>query len=129
VVGIGDGAGAVAVTAEALERRRVVEVDVGARRVVVWMKPGAASALDTGEIRSGRDVGQTGVFEVAVDDMPLSFEPAGEGFRDAQTGTLWDVLGRGTKGPLAGRELRPVPHVDTFWFAWAAFRPDTRLIE
>ncbi|MGH2689062.1 MAG: DUF3179 domain-containing protein [Actinomycetota bacterium] len=127
-VGVGHGDDAVAVVAEALQGRRVIEVDIGARRVVVWMKPGAASAVDTGEIREGRDVGQTGVFEVEVDGTALSFEPAGDGFRDVQTGTVWDVFGRGTKGPLAGRELRPVPHVDTFWFAWAAFRPHTRII-
>jgi len=25
--------------------------------------------------------------------------------------------------------LEAVPHVDTFWFAWAAFRPDSAVIE
>ncbi|MBI3029184.1 MAG: DUF3179 domain-containing protein, partial [Candidatus Rokubacteria bacterium] len=26
---------------------------------------------------------------------------------------------------LAGQRLRAVPHVDAFWFAWAAFHPST----
>jgi hypothetical protein len=29
---------------------------------------------------------------------------------------------------LVGKQLRAVAHVDTFWFAWAAFRPGTRVI-
>jgi hypothetical protein len=29
------------------------------------------------------------------------------------------------KGPLAGRRLAAIPHVDAFWFAWAAFNPAT----
>jgi hypothetical protein len=53
---------------------------------------------------------------------------AGDGFRDRETGSTWDVLGRATAEPLAGRSLEPVEHVDTFWFAWAAFRPDTTIV-
>jgi hypothetical protein len=38
------------------------------------------------------------------------------------------VLGEAVAGPLAGFQLTPVDHVDTFWFAWAAFHPTTRII-
>ena len=41
---------------------------------------------------------------------------------------MWDVLGRAMVGPLAGETLEPVEHVDTFWFAWAAFQPDTVIV-
>lgn len=34
-----------------------------------------------------------------------------------------------TYGPLAGEELEPVIHADHFWFAWAAFKPETRVFE
>ena len=50
-------------------------------------------------------------------------------FVDAETGSTWNVLGQATDGPLVGAELEAVAHVDTFWFAWAAFRPDTEIIE
>jgi hypothetical protein len=33
-----------------------------------------------------------------------------------------------TSGPLAGERLRAVQHLDTFWFAWATFQPETRLV-
>jgi hypothetical protein len=38
-------------------------------------------------------------------------------------------LGNATAGPLAGSKLTPVAHVDTFWFAWAAFLPETRVAD
>ena len=52
-----------------------------------------------------------------------------QGFRDHATGSTWDVLGNATAGPLAGARLTPVEHVDTFWFAWAAFLPETRVAD
>jgi Protein of unknown function (DUF3179) len=57
----------------------------------------------------------------------LTFTPRGTGFRDAQTGSMWNVLGQAAAGPLKGHRLRPVTHLDTFWFAWVAFQPQTRL--
>jgi len=59
----------------------------------------------------------------------LTFSPSrADRFTDAQTGSRWNVLGHAVDGPLAGARLDPVEHVDTFWFAWAAFHPDTRII-
>ncbi len=74
-----------------------------------------------------RAIGATGVFSPVVDGRALTFEPVAEGFRDRETGSLWNILGQGVKGRLAGRRLRPIPHVDAFWFAWAAFHPSTSI--
>lgn len=128
VVGIRDGDASVAVIHDDLLKRRVVDVELAGRRLVVWAKPGTASALDASSLTKGRDVGATGVFLPAAGGKELHFEPAGEGFRDRETASTWDVLGRATSGPLAGEALEPVEHVDTFWFAWAAFRPDTTTV-
>jgi hypothetical protein len=50
---------------------------------------------------------------------------------DGQQVVAWAVEGLrsalAVDGPLAGAQLRRVEHLDTFWFAWAAFHPDTRL--
>ena len=53
---------------------------------------------------------------------------AHESFEDDETGSRWDVLGRARSGPLEGTQLDAVEHLDTFWFAWAAFSPDTELV-
>ncbi|MCZ6761062.1 MAG: DUF3179 domain-containing protein [Gemmatimonadetes bacterium] len=112
----------------ALEDSRVVNDVAGGIEIVVFWAPGTASALDTRRISRGRDVGSTGVFRRQFGERLLTFTSAGDGvFRDRQTGSLWNVLGRATAGPLTGQRLDAVPHGNHFWFAWAAFRPDTRV--
>ncbi len=76
-----------------------------------------------------RVVGATAVFSPTVAGKTLSFEPAADGFRDRETGSLWSLLGHAVRGPLAGKRLQAIPHVDAFWFAWAAFHPSTSIYE
>ena len=83
------------------------------------------SALDTRSIVDGDDIGATGVFVPVVDGTALTFTSSGGDFVDDQTGSTWNLLGMAAGGPLVGRQLEPMAHVDTFWFAWSAFRPDT----
>jgi hypothetical protein len=128
VTGVRNGNDAIAVLNRDLKRHPVIEASVGGRDVVVWHKPGTASALDNSDLPNGRDVGATGAFEPVIDGQHLTFQRTNSGFRDDETGSGWDVLGRATSGPYAGRALTPVEHVDTFWFAWAAFLPHTRII-
>jgi hypothetical protein len=129
VVGIRRGSDAVAIRTTELFKRRVTEIELDGQRLLAWLQRGTASALDESSVDTGRDVGATGVFEPTVDGRRLTFEPRKNGFRDVETGSSWDVLGNATSGPLAGAKLAPVEHVDTFWFAWAAFLPDTRIAE
>jgi len=128
IVGLEVDGRSVAVALDALRQRRSIPVDVGGRRLVVWWKPGTASALEASRVAEGRDVGATGVFDSGLEGRALSFRAAGETFHDVETNSTWDVLGRATGGPLAGKALTAVPHVDTFWFAWAAYRPDTAIV-
>ena len=130
VVALDPGGSPVAYAFSLLAQRRVINDAIGALYLVVFWAPGTASALDAGAIRDGRDVGATAVFDRRLDARVLSFEPAGDGrFRDRETGSTWLLSGRGVEGPLAGRRLVPVPHGNHFWFAWAVFRPDTRLVK
>jgi hypothetical protein len=49
-------------------------------------------------------------------------------FVDDATGTTWNILGEAVRGPRKGEHLEPVTHLDTFWFAWSSYRPDTTLV-
>ena len=110
-----------------LEEERVVNYSVGGLELVVFFKPGTRSALDNGLIERGREVGATGVFETEVDGQQLTFR-AGDGrFVDNETGSVWDIFGRAVEGTLAGQTLAPVVHGNHFWFAWGAFKPDTKI--
>ncbi len=125
VVGIMDGGRALAIPTTVLRQQRVAEASLAGRPIVVWFEPGTASALDRERVASGRDVGATGVFEPVLDGRRLHFSPEKDGFIDQETRSRWNVLGLAVSGPLAGRSLTPVAHVDSFWFSWAAFRPTT----
>jgi hypothetical protein len=101
---------------------------VGTTPLVVWHKPGTASALDTRSIAEGRDVGSAAVFDRRVDGRVLTFTRTEDGlFVDAETASRWTLLGLAIEGDLAGTQLAPIIAFDHFWFAWAAFHPDTEL--
>jgi len=113
------------VTLDRLLRERVLDINVVGQPVVLWTVPGVRSALDAGDVASGRESGATAAFEPVIDGRRLHFRADGAQFVDQETGSQWDLLGRSVGGPLAGKRLPEVVHVDTFWFAWAAFAPDT----
>lgn len=128
VLGIERGGDAAAVRLDTLRADGVRELDLGPDKLVAWVLDGTTSALDAGTVSDGRDVGATGVFSRVVDGRELTFERTDDGFVDDQTTSTWNVFGEATGGPLAGTRLDAVPHVDTFWFAWGAFQPDTTVI-
>ncbi len=113
-------AGAVGDWAAVMER-------VGDAMIAVFWKAGTSSALDTERIVSGRDVGAIAAYRPEVDGMALTFEATRDGIVDHETGSSWDIVGRAVAGPLEGEQLLPELAIDSFWFDWAAFHPDTRI--
>ncbi len=111
----------------ALSARHVVADRVGGEPIVVLYQPGTLSPLDTGAIAQGRDVGAAAVYRPRVQGRSLTFAWQQEAFVDAETGSRWDLFGQAVAGPLAGQRLEPVVHGTYFWFAWAAFKPQTRV--
>ena len=129
VVAIEHGGEAVAITRDALTKRGVIELTVGGRRIVAFHQPGTASALDKARVDEGSDVGSTNVFVATVGGNATSFAVVDGALVDAATSTRWDVLGRPIDAARAGAaSLESVVHLDTFWFAWAAYRPTTRIV-
>ena len=130
VVTIDRGGSTIAIPLAALEAAGVIEIATAPETVVVFWAPGTASALDAASIDAGRDTGATGVFVPIADGQRLTFARTGGrdgAITDAETGSTWAVTGQATSGPLAGSQLEPVVHGDHFWFAWAAFQPETEI--
>jgi hypothetical protein len=128
----------VAVLAVDLAVVGVAEVAVDGAAVVLFSSPGLASALGDPSVADGDPVLATGAFRPAADGRELGFgavptgsdaESAGAVAVDEETGSGWDIFGEAVSGPLEGASLERVPHLDTFWFAQAAFEPDTVVIE
>jgi len=104
-----------AVRKSLLRERRAIASRMGDEPVVLLHDP----ALDVGRAYLAR-----------ADDRELRFRP-GDGpgeFREARTGSVFDALGRGVRGPLAGLALERLVSFDVMWFAWAAFYPETEVI-
>ena len=122
---IGDAAAAFPFSV--LNEERVVNYTVGGKDIVVFFKPGTKSALDNLLIGNSKEIGASGVFEATVNGAKLTFRSEGGAFIDNETGSTWNILGKGVEGPMAGTALTPIIHGDHFWFAWGAFEPDTKI--
>lgn len=126
----GEGNEPIAFPYTELRRQGVAQLEFEGDPVAVFWTPGTASALNASVIDQSEDVGSTGVFSSLVDGQALTFSRDGgeEGaITDAETGSRWDITGRAIDGPMDGSVLEPIAHGDHFWFAWAAFTPDTRI--
>jgi hypothetical protein len=127
VVTVSFGTDAVAYPFSRLVDHPVVNDVVGRQSIVVFYRTGTLSPLDRSSIRDSKDVGSGVVFSRSLDDLLLTFKASEGGFRDTETGSLWDISGVARSGPLAGRSLKGANHGTSFWFAWVAFKPETRI--
>lgn len=130
VVGVAAGGEAVAFTLDHISggEAKATNASVGELPIVILWKAGQSSALDTQDQFSGKDVGSVGVFNPVVDGVPLTFTAVGDVFVDDNTSSTWTIIGEAVDGPLQGTRLERLDHLDTFWFAWASYRPGTTLV-
>ncbi len=131
VVGVAVDGAATAFALEGISggEARATNATVGGRPIVIFWKAGQSSALDTQDQATGKDVGSVGVFDLVIDGDLLTFTAQGGVFVDDQTSSAWSITGEAVDGPLAGSQLERLEHLDTFWFAWATYQPDTVLVE
>jgi hypothetical protein len=120
---------AVAYPYTVLEEIHVVNDTVGGENVVVFWQAGVASALDTSEVATGRDVGTGAAFSRNVDDKTLTFTHDGTLIKDEETNSTWSIFGEAIDGELKGTQLSPTVAINHFWFSWAAFKPETRIYQ
>jgi hypothetical protein len=132
VLGLAIASDVVAVPYPVLEERAVAgaaasTTDVGGEPVAVFWSAGTASALDSPSIPDGRRVGAAAAFDARVDGRILRFEATPDGVIDRRTGSVWSIAGVAVEGPLRGTRLAPLAGIDSLWFSWAAFYPQTRI--
>ena len=127
VLGVDIGWEVIAYPFARLRQAQVINTEIGGEPVAVFWKAGTLSALDEEVIADSHDPGSAAAFSRRLDDRVLEFEPAGEFFRDTETGTLWTLLGVGDQGELAEQRLTPVKADNALWFMWAAFNPETQI--
>jgi len=131
VVGIVGRDEDLAIPTERLRSAGTVSTELDDRPITVWHLPGTASPLQHETVDGGDDIGATGVFYTdGLEDVggDVIFVRDGAGFVDDVTGSRWNLLGEAIEGPLAGQRLERATHLDTFWFAWSSYRPETTLL-
>jgi hypothetical protein len=111
-----------------LQDRVVINDEVGGVPVVALWQAGSVSALGAAVIAESEDIGWAGLYSREVDARALTFrlDPDGS-IRDDETNTRWNAFGMAIEGELTGAQLRPQIAAPHFWFAWAAFQPETRI--
>ena len=114
---------------DALAENGAINDSVDALNVVALWQPGAASALDGRDIDTSRDVGMAALYSRDLDDrlLTFSYDTDTNQIVDDETGSVWNVFGLAVEGPLAGSQLRQLNAAPHFWFAWAAFQPETSI--
>lgn len=120
---------AVAYPYEVLQEIGVVNDIIDDQPIVLFWEAGTASALDSGVVATGRDVGAASTYSRVLDGETLTFTIDGNKIVDEQTGSIWNVLGQALEGELAGSQLEPIVSINHFWFSWAAFKPETRVYQ
>ena len=125
VVGIPSGTGGYVFAISDL--REVAARDQEGQNFTVW----AASARVGGEpvVAFWNSIAQSArIYHARVNGRSLTFEVVDGRRQDVETGSVWNFGGEAVAGPLDGERLEPHPQAyHAFWFAWAAFQPDTEV--
>jgi hypothetical protein len=117
---------AIAYPFEALREVGVLNDVIAETPIVAFWQAGTASAMDAENIDSSRDIGTAAAYSPIVDGQTLTFRLGETGaIIDEQTASTWDVFGEATDGELTGTQLERLVFAPHFWFAWAAFQPQT----
>jgi len=117
VIGVHAGNDAMAVPVPALEKKRLVALELAGEPLFIFY---------------ARESGTAAVFSAAAKGRRLTFRVEKRGKQvildDAETHSQWSPLeGRAVAGPLKGTQLKPVAYLKSYWYAWSAYRPNTRL--
>ena len=58
--------------------------------------------------------------------LQFTWNAATRELRDVQTGSLWNLKGECTEGPLSGVAVQRIQAYQEFWHSWQTFHPDTK---
>lgn len=130
ILGLVIGDEAVAYPFPSLVAQPVVNDEVGGEPIVVLWTDETASGLGGPTVAGGEIVGAANAFSRRLDGQTLTFQATDDGrMRDRETGSTWSFEGVADDGELEGQRLELLVADSPFWFAWAVFRPDTRVWE
>ena len=129
VVGIQSDGESMAFPFSILSKVEIINYTFAGKDITVLFSPSTISVLDSKIISESKDIGTAAAFYRTVDEKTINFKVSKEDIIDAETGSTWSMTGTVTSGPLQGTQLQAIEHSVYFWFAWAAFYPETLIYE
>jgi len=111
IYGLTMGSSRTAYPVQIIAKHVVLNDEVGGFKIAVW-------ALGKTSARA---------FDRAVGNVTLDFTSEAGRIFDIQTHSEWNLDGVAISGPYRGTHLTRIAGITCFWFAWAAFYPDTGL--
>lgn len=124
VLGVISGSDARAYPYTLLEKREVVNDNVGGMPIVIISDARTLSVLDQTQISKSKHVLSPRVLNARAGNRNLTFAFRRGKMTDDQTGSTWNASGSCEAGPLRKSRLSPLPTAfPTFAFAWFAFHP------
>jgi hypothetical protein len=137
VLGVVDNKSSRAYPLDTLSRAGLITDTVdGKTRVVLWYEPTKTAAAyepiaspPTKDPPPGKPVPPPAKDAPPPQRVTLQFDAKGgpAPFVDKETGSRWDIAGRGVDGRLKGWTLAWLDSTQVKWFAWAAEYPETAL--
>ena len=113
LIGIAEGGESRAWSFDQLQRQPVVNDRFRDQPLLIVFEKRSSTAL---------------LFDRRVDGQELRFTLRKNKLTDVETESYWDwATGRATKGPLQGKQLKPLPGTVSFRRVWTTFHPKTKL--
>jgi len=92
--------------AEVRKGNNVINDEMNGEELTVWAEPASHTM---------------GAYLRRLDGQTLTFERSGGTFKDAETGSSWNILGEATDGELKGKSLTHVDWHFMEWHTWASY--------
>ncbi len=127
VIGVKIGDSAKAYPYSISMEEKVINDSLNGKNFVVFHKKGTYSVLDQIVITQSKDAGSTGIFDRTANGDTLNFYYINNKFKDYETGSTWNILGKAISGKLLGYQLKRIHSGDYFAFAWFAFHPSSKI--
>ena len=106
-----------------LRDQPVINDDLNGTAIAVFSKADVLSAVDATTIKHSQETLMAAAFSRKLNGKTLTFMQDGDHIVDAATGSVWNIFGKATSGPLTGQALTPADSGIHFAFAWLAFYP------
>lgn len=125
VVGVWNNSRSIAYPFRLFNQQSVINDNIN--NLVIFSKRLMNSALDAQSIPNGKLINSMVVLSPFVNGTKLTFYSNDNFFMDYNTRSTWSIFGKALNGPLKGTQLKWLLNGIPFWFAWAAFYPNTAI--